>query len=846
MTKRALLIGSPVGDLAGVETDVLTMCKLLKPYGFTIQKCVGMAATRLGILEAYNHLINITSAEDAVVVYYSGHGARAIAPQDSRYDSEEIPSAKYYQFIVPVDINESNDDDFRGITNLELSVLMFKLTEKTKNVTVILDCCHSARMSRGLQITARALPRPWYVGVASHIERLKDAGIDARRLDVESNPYAIRLVAAGPNQSAYEYTNPSGQTIGMLTESLRVALEESQRLPVTWNALGRRVCNRVLSLEHTQRPEVEGPANRLLFDVQTIEQTGVLEVASDNEEPVLLGGRILGVEVGDEYAIMPLTTQAFEPANEIARATVTAVAGGKSHIAVRFCEGYYSIPDGSHAFPIRRALHKFAIRIGGEVDKTEPLRESIEASNHLCLLTEGDPAETLAELDVSDNEITLLDSERRPLIAPKPINDASISETCENLKRFAQAHNLRTLSGGEGPFKLKQPFEVEWGIVKEGQLDPRPEEGALMHVGDPVYVRVHNKSHENIYASIFDIGLGGKITLLNTAEPSGIEIRPKQDYILGYREYYGLEGLPLQWGDGVPNDGPRPESLVVIVMDRPQDLRVFEQEGMRNFGSTVRSQLQDLLLQFAYGTTRDLSPNSSAADVHYAIRHIDFLVDPNCRPIDDGPTFLIDERPAQGFFVRSHRSADRPPRNVAVRLKEAIVHSNRALFSTMVRIDSIVITSAIDAAECYRAETARFPGVKDGDRLSFDNLLIYHGPVRGFLDIAVWISCDRKDSLSLADMFKEQLNSDEFKEAAVVLAGMSVAAPQAAAMIAATGAATTLTSIGYKLLSAGVGKSIGLYRTSFLVHERFGLGRHPEHGLMRAQDFSFGYEVIEV
>ena len=65
-------------------------------------------------------------------------------------------------------------------------------------------------------------------------------------------------------------------------------------------------------------------------------------------------------------------------------------------------------------------------------------------------------------------------------------------------------------------------------------------------------------------------------------------------------------------------------------------------------------------------------------------------------------------------------------------------------------------------------------------------------------------------------------------------------------MVGALGASATLVNIGTKLLLQAVGKSIGLYRTSHLAFERFGEGRHPANGLMAAQDFSFGYEIVAI
>ena len=39
---------------------------------------------------------------------------------------------------------------------------------------------------------------------------------------------------------------------------------------------------------------------------------------------------------------------------------------------------------------------------------------------------------------------------------------------------------------------------------------------------------------------------------------------------------------------------------------------------------------------------------------------------------------------------------------------------------------------------------------------------------------------------------------------------------------------------------------IGLYRTSFLAFERFGVGRQPAEGLRQAQGIEFAYEIIDI
>jgi hypothetical protein len=86
--------------------------------------------------------------------------------------------------------------------------------------------------------------------------------------------------------------------------------------------------------------------------------------------------------------------------------------------------------------------------------------------------------------------------------------------------------------------------------------------------------------------------------------------------------------------------------------------------------------------------------------------------------------------------------------------------------------------------------------------------------------------------------------------AVALLAGLAVAAPQAALVAGAVGAVAVLVRASAVLLDKATGKSIGVYRTSLLPHERFGAGdpaaRHPADGLLSAQDMSFSYEVVDI
>jgi hypothetical protein len=161
-----------------------------------------------------------------------------------------------------------------------------------------------------------------------------------------------------------------------------------------------------------------------------------------------------------------------------------------------------------------------------------------------------------------------------------------------------------------------------------------------------------------------------------------------------------------------------------------------------------------------------------------------------------------------------------------------------------VRVDALVLTGGPDDKPAYRAQTARFSHVRDGQRLPMDNLLVYHGPAVNYLDLAWWVSRDRSHSLALSELLSHELNTENVRQAALQLTGMALTMPHAAAAVMAVGSTAVIVNTAYRLLAGVAGNSIGIYRTSLLANENFGIGRHPANGLQEAQDFAFAYEVV--
>jgi hypothetical protein len=833
MPSRALLLGAQQDGLKGVENDVAAMAKALESRGFLIDRCHGDDATRANILAAYEKLINDTGPNDPVVVFYSGHGGRAQPPNTGGSG----PDLMDLQFIAPMDIHASTPEDFRGITSVELSALLNRLTDKTDNVVVMLDCCHAMRMSRDDRLRIKAVPPMEYDLLRAHVDRLRAAGqLDIDRLRTTGNPDAVRLVACAPDQSASEYAGADGHQIGMFTEAVTLVLEQAGTQPVTWATVMDRVRERVGDLSSGQRPEVEGPANRLLFETAVDELLTTLRVTPLPEGRVRLEcAPLLDVREGDEFLVMPPGAVAADPATKIGDLRVDRVGPLSAEGPVVLAAGVTEVPVGGRAHRTRAAAPALAVRVP---DSAADLARAVSTTPLIRL---AGPDETpLAEVRVDPAGRLTVHDLIGPLHTPDPDDGAGIARVVNNLKVLAQASALRRLVG-RSDWSLGADLHIEWGRVVDGQAEPLGRAGAVAYTGDKIYVSVRNDSADTVFVSLIDIGVAGRVQVLTNSTPTGVRLTPGKTFTYGFNDVRGvLTGLGLSWPAGLDPAQARPETLLIVAASVAQDMSALEQRGIGRGGRAVASPLEQMLAQIAVGGSRDLS-SEFGSTVRYDVHAIDFELGP--LP-DEGP-FLIDERADPPTRHRTARGTR--PTTLAVRLEELIVHRNRAMFGADVRVDTVVLTGAGPTAQpTYRAHTERFANIADGEPLPLDRLLIFHGPVVDYLDIAIWVSRDSKGSLALNDMLTEELTGFEVQDALTQLGGALVVPSHAAAAAVLVGAGAVVVNVAYKLLRGAVGDVIGVYRGSLLAGEGYRTGRHPSSGSRRVQDFSIAYSVTGV
>ena len=190
-------------------------------------------------------------------------------------------------------------------------------------------------------------------------------------------------------------------------------------------------------------------------------------------------------------------------------------------------------------------------------------------------------------------------------------------------------------------------------------------------------------------------------------------------------------------------------------------------------------------------------------------------------------------------------------RTLAISLLDLIIHDNRKLFGEAdVRLDALVVHGhgAVDEPDSfYSPQTFRFDRVGDEDPLPIGEggLLCFYGKPLYFLDIFLTVSRSREDTDDLAKYLRDSAAEPTMKDAIGDLAGL-VIAPHVAALTAAVQAAARIGEFAYEVLHRVTGGTVGLFHTSWLEHrDGFGLGRHPEDGVVRVKDLSFAYQISE-
>src|SRR5690606_25984845 len=189
---HALIIGVGSKDLPETVNDAKALQKLLgnKEIGGYYKKNLKILtkkkATRIGILKAFDELLERTDENSSVFLYYSGHGGMYSDNTFIKDEAKKKPEAenqKYFH-LCPIDY----DPDNYKTTWIKAEEVKYKLSQlQCRRLIFFLDCCHAAGMTAGV---SRQPLQPKHTNADGLAQNLDDGRgmmiVSACRADQES------------------------------------------------------------------------------------------------------------------------------------------------------------------------------------------------------------------------------------------------------------------------------------------------------------------------------------------------------------------------------------------------------------------------------------------------------------------------------------------------------------------------------------------------------------------------------------------------------------------------------------------------------------------------------------
>lgn len=534
--KRALLIGinkyKSVPKLQGSLNDIETMRQILiTRWGFSekqITTVTDEAATRAGMLAAFEQLVKDTGPQDIVYVHYSGHGSQV---EDLNGDE---PEDHLDETLVPQD---GRSGDVRDITDDELDAIFARLRAKT--AMIVLDSCHSGTATRSLDIRTRSVPRDTRVDI---YRKAEDAKPKTRAVvPVMTSRYVV-MTGAASHQEALD--GPiDGRYHGFFTYSLSKSL--SQAAP---GASPRDVFSGVeRELKRIQahfgrssmpEPQLEAPPNLLEAALLGAPPAGApsssqlparlpwLEVQPGSAGTVtLVNGTLLGAAPGSTWSLYPPGETRFPPGGALAIASVTQLSGKDAVAKLQASAG--KIVPGSRAIALLPAPtgQRVPIRIldvpadrRGVIEET--LRKNIK---DVDLVGAEQPARFA--VDMHGDTLRLLAADGLEVVGTFGVDEPWGAGVATVVSRSSNASELLTLDNPASQLKVDvrvasapktkgsvstrgikvvgDTQAVKYRIRKQGK--PRTEQNSLQ-----LEVRVSADS----YVTIVDVDSEGGVNLL--------------------------------------------------------------------------------------------------------------------------------------------------------------------------------------------------------------------------------------------------------------------------------------------------------------------------------------------
>jgi len=604
--KRALLIGidsyprlERAKQLRGAVNDVREMARYLQDaLGFDEEKIRLMAdaeATRANLLAALDRLVEQTAEDDLVVVHFSGHGSR-MAVREGR------AGEGYEETLVPYDSGRRGSDN-RDIASLELRERFIRLSERTRRLTLVFDCCHSGTLSRDpFSARARFVPPA-------------EGSLPARRESAETDPVYVpynrryTLVAAcRRNETAYEIRLGGADALyhGALSHHLLTELRKAAQ-GMTWRSVMEAVEIAVNRRFRDQHPQLEGAVDRELFGLVERRPMRYLRVIGADDERRLValdGGGVHGVGLHSRWvAYPPGTEQIDDGSRRLAEIEVCSVrattadaelVGGETScppIGARLVETRLGELAARFRVEAMSQVGERWIRSLGEEVEDHPLLEwsepGIGADARAYFLaprdavTEGDPVPYLGPIPTPRYAVVGVDGDLLMPVRELSGVEATIT-LVQNLVARARWLQILELNppdewnlAGAVNFDVLRRRNGAWETISPGD--------ATFLDGERFAVRLENRFQRPLFLYLLSLSCEGEICLVHPTEGSWAPVEPGQPVSYGCD---GSDEVSFSLSSDFPYADPgapveATEVLKLFVLEEKTDFRPLFQDRYR-------------------------------------------------------------------------------------------------------------------------------------------------------------------------------------------------------------------------------------------------------------------------